>query len=172
MSKATTNFQDLLKAIDQTDTDADLLAKGGDDEQDDAIIADASQSSESDNGEADEAGAVGKDKGKDMAKSLTAKDADGKDVEVVDATDMIKSLQDKIDSQESIMAKALTGLQSTLSKQNTLIKSLQDNIAKMSGEGRGRKAVLRAVDKPGAGETMAKSEGAAEDGKITMDAIP
>lgn len=166
MTTASTNFQDLLKAIEQTEADTDALTKSDvADDQDDHVIGAAAESSDDDGD--------GKDKevGKEpvMSKSMTVKDADGKDVEAIDATEIIKALQDKVGSQETVMAKALTSLQSTLAKQNTMIKSLQDSLAKLAGEGRGRKAVLMAVEKPGAGDTVAKSAGADKDGATTME---
>ena len=49
-----------------------------------------------------------------------------------------------------------------LGKQGDMIKSLQDEVKKLAGEGRGRKTVVSVSEKPVAGATMAKSQGAAD----------
>lgn len=169
MSKeATSNFDELLKAIADVGDDADTLAKSeipaGKEgaAPDDKTIAAASKDSKE--GEDDEI-----DQDQVLSKALTVLDADGKPVEAIDATDMIKSLQDKVAGYDDVLAKALGGIGAVLKKQTDLIKSLQDNVAKLAGQGSGRKAVFMAVEKPGiGGDTMAKS-GAAAEGQLTVE---
>ena len=49
-------------------------------------------------------------------------------------------------------------LKATVEAQGDLIKSMQAKMDKMAGGGAGRKAVLSVVEKPAAGETLAKSQ--------------
>jgi hypothetical protein len=161
------DFAELLKAINDEEANADNLIKSApavDDKKgtapDDQTIEDASTKSEDDDDQ------DGKDA--DLTKSLTVTGPDGKPVDVVDATEIIKSLQDQVGEHGSVLTKALGGLTSTIAKQGQLIKSLQETVAKLGGQGAGRKAMLMAVEKPAAGATLAKS-GGAEDGKLTID---
>ena len=111
--------------------------------------------------------------GKPIMKALTVQ-IDGKNVEALDGTALIKSLMDtcevlskKVDESENIVAKAL-GTAVTLIKaqgekianQANLIKALQENVGEIGNEGRGRKTLLSIIDKPG---ILAK----AEDGAMT-----
>ena len=104
-----------------------------------------------------------------MTKSLVG--ADGEPVEVIDGTELVKSLMFRMDETEGSMSKALsmaTGLiksqvaalevaTARLEAQENMIKSLQDQVAAFGEIGRGRKATLSVAEKPDAG-TMAKSE--------------
>ena len=57
------------------------------------------------------------------------------------------------------MAKALGSAVELIKGQSLMIKSLSETMRKLSGEGRGRKAVVSVVEKPAPGaSTMAKSE--------------
>lgn len=170
MSKDTGNFAELLKAITDTGEEADTLTKsapvveGKDGESsDDKTIQSASTASTDDDDKTKD-----KDGAPVMTKAMTVTGPDGKELEAIDATEIIKALQDKVGEHDTVLAKALTGLTSTIQKQGALIKSLQENVAKLSGQGAGRKAVIVAVEKPGVGGDLTKSQGA-EDGKLTVD---
>ena len=102
---------------------------------------------------------------KPMAKSVMAM-VDGEEVEAVDATDLIKSLMDRVDAHDDVMAKALASTLSTIKAQGDMIKSLQSQVSKLAGQGKGRKTVLSVVEKPASGETMAKSQ---QDGMTPAD---
>lgn len=93
-----------------------------------------------------------------MAKSVTAM-VDGQEVEAIDATDMIKSLVERADKTDDVLAKALASTVSTIKAQGEMIKSLTAEVKKLAGQGTGRKAVLTVVEKPAVAEqTMAKSQ--------------
>lgn len=154
------NFQELLKAIGEAETDADTLAKakGADPKADDKAIKTAAADGAGEDENEDDAEGEGENFGKSAG------------AEFVDATDLIKSLQDKLGQHDEVLTKGLTALVSTVKKQGDLVKSLQAEVTELRGQGRGRKAVFMAVEKPGAGQqTMAKSEGAEGGNGITVD---
>ena len=100
-----------------------------------------------------------------MAKSFKVTLADGSEAEAVDATELVKSLQEQVGAlsgrvdQHDGLAKALGQTLELVKGQAGLIKSMQAQIAKLGGEGRGRKTLVTVHEKP-AGEpatTMAKS---------------
>lgn len=101
-----------------------------------------------------------------MGKSMTVFDAEGKPVNAVDGTELIKSLIERVDSIEDKangagqLAKALTQTVQLVGQQAELIKSLQERVNALSGEGRGRKsAVVFPIQKPDASQQMAKAMG-------------
>lgn len=168
------NFDALLAAINEVGTEADTLAKaipaaapaaaapaaatagaggmqtnpeddvGGDDADDAAIAAAAAA-----NGEKPTFG-----------KSFQFVDDTGAQHEAVDATDMLKALMTRVDTVDEVLAKALTSMAGSLKAQGELIKSLSGQVQSLSGQGRGRKAMLTVVEKPAVGDTMAKSTAA------------
>jgi len=86
-------------------------------------------------------------------------------VQAFDGSEMLKSLSERVEGLDSNLAKALGQTVELIKGQGELIKSLTERVAKLSGEGRGRKAVLSVVEKPAATantDTMAKSIGAAD----------
>lgn len=93
-----------------------------------------------------------------MGKSFAFTLEDGTVVEAQDGTELVKALFDRVESTETTMAKALGAAVDMLGKQGEMIKSLQAEVKKLAGEGRGRKAVLSVAEKVPAGQTMAKSE--------------
>lgn len=158
------NFEELLKAIKETDEDAAAtLAKAeapesedddedeydGEGEGDDAAIAAAA---------AEEGG---KPAMKEFGKSFEFTDAAGNKQQAVDATDLVKSLMERQEATDDTLTKALTTMTGTLQKQGELIKSMAAQIKDLSSQGRGRKTVLAINEKPDAG-TLAKSEGASD----------
>lgn len=119
---------------------------------------------------------------KPIAKSFAFELDNGQTVEAVDATSLIKSLTRKLNSTESLLAKSIDERDALNSKVLKLLKSqsaeldgLRKQVAKLAGEGRGRKAVVNvheAVDAPmakahAAGDLLAKAHSAAESGRIT-----
>ena len=97
-----------------------------------------------------------------MGKSFALKLDDGTELEAIDGTELVKSLMARVESNEGTVMKALGTAVELIGKQGDMIKSLQDEVKKLAGEGRGRKAVVSVSEKPVAGATMAKSQGAAE----------
>lgn len=92
-----------------------------------------------------------------FGKSFEFVDDAGAKHEAVDATDLVKSLIARVDSVDEVLAKALTSMAGSLKAQGELIKSLSGQVQSLSGQGRGRKAVLSVVEKPAIGE-MTKSQ--------------
>lgn len=97
-----------------------------------------------------------------MGKSFALKLEDGTELEAIDGTELVKSLMARVESNEGTVMKALGTAVDLLGKQGDMIKSLQDEVKKLAGEGRGRKTVVSVSEKPVAGATMAKSQGAAD----------
>lgn len=158
-------FEQLLSSLnteldEQTQLAKSLPAKDGED--DEAIQAAAAEGDDADdkNPEDNEP-----DEGdKPIAKSVTAM-VDGEEVEAIDATDLLKSLQDRVDEHDDVLAKALTTTLATVKAQGEMIKSLNAEMKKLAGKGAGRKTVLTVVEKPAAGEQdMTKSQ---QDGMTT-----
>jgi hypothetical protein len=98
-----------------------------------------------------------------MGKSFMYDD-EGNRIEVVDATEMVKSLTLRLEQSESGAEKAI-GMAVDLIKsqaadllnQGAMIKSLGDQVAALSNQGRGRVAVVSMAEKPGA-TPMAKAQ--------------
>lgn len=152
------DFDELLKSLQDEAENTEKLAKAipSNEGEDDENIEGAADGEVEPEGEEENAETDG-DEGKgEMAKSMTAT-VDGEEVELVDASEMIKSLSDRIGSHESVLAKALETTLATVQNQSALIKSLSEKVDKLAGAGRGRKSVVVTVqDKPGT--TLAKSE--------------
>lgn len=151
------DFDELLKSLNEVAEQSDTLAKAAAPAPDDKQVAAA----------AAQAGAGGKGDGD----GDEGEDDDEDDM--VDATQLVKSLMERQDSNENVLAKALTGFTDIMSKQNktiaaqgNLIKSLQTEVQALGGQGRGRKSQVAPIAKPGISDTLAKSHGA-DDGAIT-----
>jgi hypothetical protein len=104
--------------------------------------------------------------GEDMAKAIKVTMENGEQVDALDATDLIKSLNDRLEAVEGA-SKSVPGLEGVMTKavelitsQGALIKSLHESVAALSSQGRGRKAVVSLTEKPGG--TLVKSD--SEDG--------
>jgi hypothetical protein len=106
-------------------------------------------------GEGDPAADEGK--GEEMAKSFQFELEDGTHIDAVDGTQLVKSLMDRLEKTEADATSAVEQVVEVLKGQDTLIKSLQADVKRLSGEGRGRKAVVSVSEKPAIG-TMQKSE--------------
>lgn len=157
-------FEKLMGEIADLGADQESMAKAlpADDGKDEKKIQAAAAEGGSD-GDAGDNGGPGDgdadDDGKPMAKSFKLTLEDGTELEAQDGAELVKALSDRLDATETSMAKALGSAVDLIKGQASLIKSLSDRVAKLSGEGRGRKTVVSVVEKPGPGaSTMAKSE--------------
>ena len=157
-------FNELLAQLKAAGDEQTTLAKalpaedGKDDEQIQAAAAEGDTDADNENPEDHEEPDGDEDDGKPvMAKSVTAV-VDGEEVEAVDATELLKSLDARVSEHDAVLAKALESTLSTIKAQGDMIKSLHAKIEKLAGQGKGRKTVLTVVEKPAVGETMAKSE--------------
>lgn len=101
--------------------------------------------------------------------------SDGTKMEAVDGTELVKALQEEVRvlgekhaASETQVLKALETCVSLANGQNELIKSLQGEVAKLRGDGRGRKSALTIIEKPDAGAQLTKSEPATMTGAQFM----
>lgn len=155
-------FDKLMQELNGLQADQELMTKalpaddGKDEEKIQAAAAEGGSDHQEPDGDEDGDGmGDGDADDKPMAKSFKFTLEDGTEVEAEDGTELVKSLQARVDQTEQTMAKALETAVSLIKGQGDLIKSMQDQIKKLSGEGRGRKAVVSVVEKPVG--TMAKS---------------
>ena len=159
------SFEKLMAELSSLSTDQETMAKAlpADDGKDEQKIQAAAEDGGLGDGDADNNGGMPDgdkdDEGMPMAKSFKFTLEDGTEVEAQDGSELVKSLGERLDATETTMAKALGQAVDLIKGQGEMIKSMQDQIKKLSGEGRGRKAVVSIVEKPGPGEgVMAKSE--------------
>lgn len=166
-------FDELLAQLQAQADEQETLAKSlpaEDGEDDEAIQAAAGEGAEGAEGD-EEQEADDEGEGEPLGKSMTAV-VDGEEVEAIDATDLIKSLIGRLDSQESVMAKALQTTLSTIQSQGEMIKSMAARLDKLASQGRGRKTVVSVAEKPNAGEqVLTKSEPAPLPGEIMAKAL-
>ena len=157
------NFEELLKALKDTEDDAAATMANASVEDDD----DEEGKGEEGEGKGDDAAIAaaaaegGKAGAEQFGKSFEFTDAEGNKQEAVDATALVKSLIDRQEATDDTLAKALTAVTGTLQKQSEMLKSMAAQIKDLSSQGRGRKTVLTVTEKPDIG-TMAKSEGAGQ----------
>lgn len=168
------SFDKLLAELDGLVTDQETMRKAlpaGDGEDDKNIQAAAAEGGDMDDVNVDGKAPTGdddddEDGGEPMGKSLgTVTLESGEQVEAVDGTELVKSLMDqvgKLGEQQTASEQALTKAVETcvtlIKSNNDMVKSLQEEIVKLRGEGRGRKTVLNVSEKPAAGTQLAKSE--------------
>jgi len=160
-------FEKLMSELGQLGTEQAELTKAlpADDGKDEEKIQAAAGEGGSD-GDADNKGGKADgdadDKGdKPMAKSFEVTLENGEKVDAVDGTEMVKALTDRLTVVEGAngeLGKALESAVGVIKGFTPLIKSLQEQVAKLSGEGRGRKTILTIAEKPAPGATLAKSE--------------
>lgn len=174
-----TYFENLLGDLSAMQAEAATMAKAiPTDGKDDKNIQAAAGGEGDEEGERDAdgnlidkatAGKNGPDNGKaaggdaSMTKSITAT-IDGKTEEMIDATDMLKSLDASVAGlqvENQGMAKAfgesvtlIKSVVNIVKSQGEVIKSLNAKIEEISGQGRGRKAVLSVNARP---DPMAKA---------------
>lgn len=97
--------------------------------------------------------------GKPMAKSMRVMGVDGVEIEAFDGGELIKSLIDQQTKQGDQMTKAMTGIVGHLGRQDALMKSLIEQVAALSGQGRGRKSALTVHDRGAGAETTPLAKG-------------
>lgn len=174
-------LETLAKAMPAGDEDdAKIKAAAGDNAEGEP---DGDEDGEDTDGDGD---GKGEDEGMPMGKSFAAT-IDGKEVEAIDGTELVKALIGKIDATETDMAKALGATVDLLKSTSATVKAqaesialLKSQVAELGKQGVGRKTTLSITDKPVAGVTdlaksdgltaetlMAKANAAAEQGKIT-----
>jgi hypothetical protein len=102
-----------------------------------------------------------KEGGEVMGKSMMVT-IDGKQVEAQDGTELVKSLIARCDDTEDVIAKALTSVVNLVKAQDVrakaqdeLIKSLQGDLKRIGGEGKGRKTLLSITEST---SVLAKAE--------------
>lgn len=83
----------------------------------------------------------------EMKKSFVFKTDDGEEIEAVDGTELVKSLVARMDESESKLGQTLTAAVELIKSQGEMIKSLNEKVVKLGGEGRGRKTVVSVVEK-------------------------
>lgn len=148
------SFADLLKELEAAQTEQSLLAKS---------VQPCDDGSLSDNDEDKD----DKDNDEPLTKSLQLDN--GEDVVLVDAEALIKSvsaLEAKSSEHEKVLIKGLQASMKLISQQGELIKSLNDKVIALGGQGAGRKTVLNISEKPPVGGgVLAKS---LSDGQVTV----
>lgn len=175
-------LETMSKAMPSDDTGEDdkkiqaAAAEGGEDDVNDGDDNVAGIEGDSDEDPSDEE-LEGDDK--NMTKSFKFTLDDGTEVEAVNGTELVKSLMSRIDKNEETLAKALGTAVTLIKSQGSMIKSLQEKINQLSGQGRGRKTVVSVVEKQStltksqqgegmtAHEFMAKALTAQAEGRIT-----
>lgn len=157
-------FEQLMGELEQLGQDQAQMVKalpaddGKDEEKIQAAAAEGGLGIGAEGDDAD--AAAGKGEKEPMAKSFSLTLEDGTVIEAQDGAEMVKALGDRMTTSEANFAKALGGALNLIKGQAELIKSMQGHMTKLSGEGRGRKAVLSVIEKPAPGAavaTMAKS---------------
>ena len=104
-----------------------------------------------------------------LGKSFTATGENGEPLELIDGTELVKSLMARVETNESQAVAVMGSLgdliksqTQTLQSQGQLIKSLQEKVDALGTEGRGRKATVSLSQKPSQ-EHMAKSQSGDEE---------
>lgn len=152
------DFEKLLAELSQETANQETLAKSlAAPAADDAKIAAAAADTAA-------AAAAGEKKNpedeEDLAKSLEAAAA-AAGVAVIDGEEFAKSIDSlggRMTAAEDVLAKAMDGALGMIRGQGEMIKSLNDRITALSGEGRGRKTVVTVTERQPAGEPLVKSQ--------------
>lgn len=154
-----TEFSALIADIgaqaSETETLAKALDKDGDAKADVTIEGAAAEGAEGDAKKKD-----GECAGEAMGKSLKVIGADGVESEGIDATDLLKSLVDRVEALGAGSVEANTALLGVVKQQGALLKSLGEQVKALGAQGVGRRAILTVHDKGiTAAETLSKSLG-------------
>lgn len=147
-------LKSLQAATEQKDDDNDEDNKL----EDDNMITQAAEEGEEPSDELDdedEDETKGKKKSKPMAKSMVVQGDNGEMVEAIDATDLLKSMIGRQDTQEFALTEALKTVVALTQKQGQMLKSLSAKVDALGAQGAGRKSVM------GVSDGMAKSMSAA-----------
>lgn len=175
LAELNTEVESMAKALPA----ADDMPPGDEDEGDvDTAATDKKVMAAAGDGDADDEGGEpdgdADDEGKPMmGKSMTV-EIDGKQVEAVDGTELVKSLMGQVEqlggkltASEDKLAKALTDTLGVVKSQGAVIKSLQDTVAKLATAGRGRKSAV-VVHEPGVDLTKSQTAGSQLSGNEIM----
>ena len=170
------SFDKLLAELD----DLQKAMPACDDSEGDEKIEAAAK--EGDEAEDDEEGEGATD-AKPMGKSFSFETADGEKIEAIDATEMLKSLGDRLEAREAqdeSLQKTLQKAVELIGTQAAMLKSLQAKVDKLSAQGRGRVSTIVA-DKPAdmqkamggdpgwsKGDLLAKALSAQKEGRLTV----
>ena len=155
-------FDELLEQLNAEQEQQDIMAKAlpQQDSQDDEEIQAAAEDGK-DEAEETTSEEAGSDDEESMTKSITLENGE----EAIDATELLKSLQETQAEQGEALAKAMPqilglmqGQREMIQQQGELIKSMQGRLEQLAGQGRGRKTVLTIAEKPVVGEDLAKSQ--------------
>ena len=84
--------------------------------------------------------------GGELMKSFSFELADGTVIDAMDGTELVKALGDRLVATETALAKAQTDTVEVVGMQSALIKSLTAQVAALSGQGAGRRSVLRTTE--------------------------
>lgn len=148
------DFDKLLAELSQETANQETLAKSlAAPAADDAKIAAAAADGADKKNPEDEEGLA-----KSMDGLTSAAAAAG--VTMIDGEEFAKSIDSlggRMTAAEDVLAKAMDSALGMIRGQGEMIKSLNDRITALSGEGRGRKAVVTVNDRQPAGEPLVKS---------------
>lgn len=142
----TTGTADLAKALGEAAAKTDG-APGGDDA---AIAAAAGEGTEGEGDGKPAEGAAADGAEPELGKSFAVTYADGTQGEAIDATDLLKSLMDRVELGETKSVEVTTGLLAVIKSQGEMLKSLSEQITTFANQGRPRKAVVTVAEKPAA----------------------
>jgi hypothetical protein len=160
-------FEQLLAELNTTAEEQETLAKSlqGKDGKDDKNIQAAAENDPDEKENEEEENDEGNGRDGEMAKSITAM-IDGAEVEAIDATEIIKSLDSRLTVSEEVLAKGLQGALGIIKSQGEMIKSLNARLDTLAKTGTGRKAVVSIHQPP---STMAKSQDASAKGMTPQE---
>lgn len=147
------DFDKLMGELQQLADGQAELAKAlpADDGKDDKKIqAAAAEGGLEGDGDEDDAGGKGDGDADDkpMVKSMQVTLEDGTQAEAIDGTELVKSLQARIETGEDQLTKSMGAIMGLIKGQSDMIKSLSDQVKALRGEGRGRKTVVNVAEKP------------------------
>ncbi len=179
---STDDFAGLVAELQQMHQE--ILAKSekadADDADDDTRIQAAADGDADDDGELDGEDMPGDDDEPDgdeddlLGKSFVV-ELNGEQVEAVDGTALVKSLQTEISGLRAVQTSELGQMREAISSAAALIKSLQADNARLTerlnalaSSGGGRKSVLRVHERPVAGDDLRKSDPAPVGGADLM----
>lgn len=145
----------LQKAYGDDDGDQKIAAAAEDDDDDKHDEPDADNAGGPSDGDEDNKDKDNDDGFEPIAKSFAFQLDTGETVEAVDGTELLKSLSDSVANTDARLEKSFGEAVSLMKSMHGEIASLKKQVAKLSGEGRGRKAVVNVHEHA---EPMAKSQ--------------
>lgn len=165
MSTAKTGFEALVDELALGDLAKAIPAAADEGAgEDDAAIAAAAADGDAADGDDDD-----NTEAKPFGKSFKVTLEDGTEVEALDGADLVKSLVDRVETNETTTLAALKSLADVVKPALDLVKSLRAEVAALSNSGKGRKAVIAIVEKPASAVELAAA--AAEPAGMTGEAF-